>query len=122
MSTDWQDLHQLLGRSRYTIERVRLDQPAIVIEGSFEPPPLAQIAPNDQVFVAAFIRCHGSIKKMETLFGVSYPTIKARLNRLAEQLSFVEIDEDAPPPTTDVLGRLERGEIDPDQALELLEQ
>ena len=59
-------------------------------------PPLARLAGDDQVFVAAFIRCHGSIKQMEKFFGVSYPTIKNRLNRIGAQLPFAEID----PPAT----------------------
>ena len=41
-------------------------------------------------FVTAFVRCHGSIKEMERIFGVSYPTIKARLNRITQMLDFVE--------------------------------
>ena len=47
---------------------------------------------EDQVFVAAFLKSHGSIKEMEQVFGVSYPTVKARLNRIAGQLEFVETD------------------------------
>jgi len=41
---------------------------------------------EDQVFVAAFLRSHGSIKEMEQVFGVSLSTIKARLNRISAQL------------------------------------
>jgi hypothetical protein len=40
------------------------------------------------VFVAAFVRSHGSIKEMEQVFGVSYPTVKARLNRIAAMLEW----------------------------------
>jgi hypothetical protein len=54
---------------------------------------LAQLPAEDQVFVAAFVRCHGSIKQMEKYFGVSYPTVKNRLNRIGSQLSFVEIEQ-----------------------------
>ncbi len=39
------------------------------------------------------MRCHGSIKQMEKYFGVSYPTIKNRLNKIGSQLSFVEIEQ-----------------------------
>ena len=90
-------------------------------------PPLAQLPAEDQVFVAAFVRCHGSIKQMEKYFGVSYPTIKNRLNKIGSQLSFVEIeqgsDADAPAPTrSDVLDRLSRGELTVAQALEQFEE
>ena len=48
--------------------------------------------------MAAFIRCHGSIKQMERWFGVSYPTIKNRLRRISEVLPLAQHltnDEDA---------------------------
>jgi hypothetical protein len=88
---DWQALTKLTGGSAFGIERVRLLSEDIAIEGHFEAPPLAQLAADDQIFVAAFVRCHGSIKQMEQFFGVSYPTIKNRLNRIGAQLPFAEI-------------------------------
>lgn len=82
-------------------------------------PQLARLAPDDQVFVAAFLRSHGSIKEMERVFGVSYPTVKARLNRIASQLEFVETD---PAPTrNEILDRLEKGEITAAEAIRQLE-
>jgi hypothetical protein len=113
---DWQTLTRLTGGSPVEIERVRLIEQDVAIEGPFELPPLAQLAGDDQIFVTAFVRCHGSIKQMEKFFGVSYPTIKNRLNRIGAQLPFVEVEPvpDAPPvPTSasELLSRLERGEI-----------
>jgi hypothetical protein len=101
------------------VERVRLADGQLAIEGAFELPRLAQLSAEDQVFVAAFVRSHGSIKEMEQVFGVSYPTVKARLNRIAAALEFVELD--APPSRTDVLERLKRGEISAEQAIAELE-
>jgi hypothetical protein len=67
---------------------------------------------DDQVFVAAFVRCHGSIKQMEKFFGVSYPTIKGRLNRIGARLPFVEIEPMQPAAQpAELIGRLERGEV-----------
>jgi hypothetical protein len=75
------------------------------------------------VFVAAFLRGHGSIKEMEQMFGVSYPTIKARLNRIAASLDFID---ESPAPArsdvrTEVLDRLARGEISAEDAITALE-
>ena len=129
MGHDWQELTKLVGHARVEVDRVRLADTGVVIEGPFTLPPLAQLPAEDQVFVAAFVRCHGSIKRMEKYFGVSYPTIKNRLNRIGSQLSFVEIeqgpdaDTPAPAPTRgDVLDRLSRGELTVAQALEQLKQ
>jgi hypothetical protein len=117
---DWQELTDLTQGQAFVVERVRLEGSGVAIEGEFEPPQLAQLSVDDQVFVAAFVRSHGSIKEMERIFGVSYPTIKSRLNRLAEQLDFVDTD---PAPTgADVVDRLRRGEISAQEALAELER
>jgi hypothetical protein len=111
---DWQALTRLTGGGAFEIERVRLTDQDVAIEGRFDLPPLARLAAEDQIFVAAFVRCHGSIKQMEKYFGVSYPTIKNRLNRIGALLPFAEI-EPAPEPekasTGELLSRLERGEM-----------
>ncbi len=111
MANGWEALTRLTGGARFTVERVRLNDSGVAIEGTFDLPPLAHLTSDDQVFVAAFVRAHGSIKQMEHAFGVSYPTIKNRLNRIGEQLPFAEVE---PPPsssTGDLLTRLERGEL-----------
>jgi len=125
MAEDWQALTRLTGGEPFVIERVRLATRNVAIEGEFDLPPLAALAAEDQVFVAAFVRAHGSIKEMEALFGVSYPTVKNRLNRLAAQLDVVDVSVPAPPAamaasTGEVLDRLERGEISVDEALQAL--
>ena len=125
MALDWQALTKLSGGARLEIERVRLVDQDVALEGRFELPPLAQLTAEDQVFVAAFVRCHGSIKQMEQYFGVSYPTIKNRLNKIGSQLSFVEIEqgsetEPAPQSAGATLERLSRGELSVGQALEQL--
>jgi hypothetical protein len=121
--TDWQELTRLTDGQPFVIERVRLLGKQIAIEGAFAPPQLARLTGEDQVFVAAFLRGHGSIKEMEQMFGVSYPTIKARLNRIAASLDF--IDESPAPARSDVragvLDRLASGEITADQAIAALE-
>lgn len=126
---DWKHLTKLTGGDSFVVERVRVPVSGIAIEGSFELPLLAQLAPEDQLFVVAFIRSHGSIKEMERLFGVSYPTIKGRLNRLAERLGpAVAVEAMTSQPdspdngTRVVLDKLERGEISAQQALKELEQ
>jgi len=116
---DWQELTKLTQGQPLVVERVRLTEKNIAIEGSFELPELARLGLEDQVFVMAFIRCHGSIKEMEKTFGVSYPTIKSRLNRIANNVSFVE--NDPAPSRSDVLEKLNRGEINAQDAIRELE-
>ena len=122
MKQDWQALTELTQGRPMVVERVRLTERGIAIEGAFELPQLARLTVEDQIFVAAFLKSHGSIKEMEQVFGISYPTVKARLNRIAGQLEFVDTNP-APLKTGrhEILDRLERGEITPAQAIRHLE-
>jgi hypothetical protein len=120
MALNWQELSNLTKGAPLVVERVRLADGGIAIEGAFELPPLARLAYEDQVFVAAFTKVHGSIKEMEALFGVSYPTIKNRLNRIAGQLDFVQVKTVCE--REDVLAKLEHGEITAAEAIERLQQ
>jgi hypothetical protein len=118
MSKDWQELTKITRGASILIERIKLKEEDIVLEGSFELPPLARLTMEDQIFVTAFIRSHGSIKDMEQLFGISYPTVKNRLKRISQMLEFVDIDP--PASNTEILEELDRGEISVDDAEEKL--
>ena len=118
MDQDWQELTKLTQGLPFTIERIRMAGREIAIEGSFPLPPLARLTAEDQLFVTAFVRSHGSIKEMEALFGISYPTVKNRLNAISVQLPFVDVNP--PSPARDVLDRLDRGEISVEEALQKL--
>ena len=87
------------------------------LEGDFEIPALARLSLEDQAFVIAFVRHHGSIKKMESLFGISYPTVKNRLNSIARSL---DASFNAPSPNELVLDLLAEGKITVAEALERL--
>jgi hypothetical protein len=116
---DWQELTRLTQGQPILVERVRIPEKDMAIEGRFELPQLARLNLEDQVFITAFVRCHGSIKEMEQIFGVSYPTIKSRLNRIANSLEFV--DTNPAPSRAEVLDRLQSGEINAQDAIRELE-
>lgn len=118
-ASDWQDLLRIAQGSPLVIERVRIAEKGIAIEGQFNLPELARLSLEDQIFVTAFLRSHGTIKEMEQTFGVSYPTIKARLTRIASQLEFV--DTNPTPTRSEVLERLNNGEITAADAIRELE-
>ena len=89
------------------------------LEGDFEVSALGRLSEEDQVFVVAFLRHHGSIRQMERILGISYPTVKNRLRAIV-----VKLDETFTPPSPNslVLEQLSRGEISVDEALERLEK
>jgi len=106
------DCHQPL-----KVARMSCPSCAMAMEGEFDISPLGRLTPDDQAFVIAFVRHHGSIKKMEALFGVSYPTIKNRLNAIA---ALLDKSFEAPTPNLYVLEQLSRGELTVEEALERL--
>ena len=118
-SKDWQELTQIIQGQRILVERVRIAEKNVAIEGSFELPQLARLSMDDQIFITAFVRSHGSIKEMERIFGVSYPTIKSRLTRIANSLEFVETNPT--PSKSEILERLQRGEISAEDAIREME-
>ena len=117
--SDWQELLRIAQGASLVVERVRIPEKQISVEGEFGLPELARLSLDDQVFIVAFLRSHGSIKEMEQVFGVSYPTIKSRLNRIAGQLEYV--DTNPSPSRAEVLERLKNGEVSAEEAIRALE-
>jgi hypothetical protein len=118
MAREWHELTRMTRGKPIIVERVRLVDTDIAIEGSFSLPPVAALSAEDQVFVMAFIRCSGSIKDMEELFGISYPTVKNRINRISKQFEFISIEKMSP--EEDVIDALEHGDISAEEAIRRL--
>lgn len=59
------------------------------MSGSYPLPALARLSNEDQQFVLSFILSSGSLKQMAGLYGVSYPTVRNRLDDLISLLSDV---------------------------------
>ncbi len=99
------------------IARAHCSACEVSLDGAFEVSALGKLSLEDQLFVVAFMRTHGSIKRMEGLFGISYPTVKNRLNGIVAQL-----DKTFQVPTSNgaVLDQLAAGEITVEQAMERL--
>jgi hypothetical protein len=116
MSQDWMELTKLTGGAAMTVEKIKIKDKDIAIEGSFDLPPLAQLTMEDQTFITAFVRSHGSIKEMEQQFGISYPTVKNRLNAISKLLEFVEINP--PASKNEILDELDSGRITVEEAVQ----
>jgi len=120
MARPWQELTKLTQGAFLVVKEVFAPELGVTLRGEFELPRLADLSSDDQVFVQAFLKTQGSIKEMEQLFGVSYPTIKSRLARINEQLQIVEMN---PPETRrEILEKLEKGELTAAEAVERLKK
>jgi hypothetical protein len=116
----WNELTDVTRDRPFVVTAVRLVGSDIIINGEFELPPLADLTYEDQVFVSEFVRCHGNIKYMEKAFGISYPTVKNRLNKIVQQLQLVEVVQVSG--HDEVFDLLEQGRITVAEAAERLEK
>ena len=96
------------------------------IEGSFALGRFHHLAPEQLEFLEAFIRARGNLRDLERELGLSYPTIRARLDAAIRALGYqTEIEPDreaAAEKRKEILRQLADGRIGPDDAAALLEE
>ncbi|MDF2519753.1 MAG: hypothetical protein K0R84_381 [Clostridia bacterium] len=90
------------------------------IRGRFKLCKFCQLSKEQAEFAEIFIKNRGNIKEIERELGISYPTVKGRLDSLIEALGYKNQTSYNPNKGKDVLERLDRGEISPEEAIELL--
>ena len=124
MPNEWKELTELTRGKAISVERVRVLESNIAIEGSFELPALAQLPMDDQVFIGAFVRSHGSIKDMERLFGsATRPSRTGSIGSLRRSAwEWASRISPPRPAGIEILDRLERGDITPQEAMEALKK
>ena len=101
------------------IEKVSCTDCDMQMTGTFYMLGFAGLTEKQLDFIKVFIKCKGNIKEVEKELGISYPTVKARLDEVAGALD-VEIEDEGKQVNTDVLESLEKGELSVDEALNIL--
>ncbi len=79
------------------------------------------LSDNDLQFLKRFLMASGSLKSLAQEYGVSYPTIRARLDRLIEKIQVVENQSVSDPFQQHVRILAAEGRLTPDTARELLD-
>lgn len=109
--------------------RLNCDACGTTIENSFEFPPLMRLNRDQMEFAEVFIRCRGNIKDVEKELGISYPTVRSKLDQLIEELSGGAVHKPEPisADVADgkreaVLKQLEEGAITAEEAIAALEK
>ena len=57
---------------------------------------LADLEDEDAAFIKKFVLASGSLKEVAALYGVSYPTVRLRLDRLIQKIKISETAEADP--------------------------
>lgn len=99
----------------FTIEKVRCDECGTRVEGSFKVTKLGSLSQEHQDFIELFVKCRGNIKDVERELGVSYPTVRGRLDRVIHALGLSGTDNTKR--RKDILTALERDELSPEEAV-----
>ncbi len=105
------------------VTRISCNTCDTTIEGHFHLCKFCKLTAEQKAFIDVFIKCRGNIKEVEKELGVSYPTVKNRLEDVAGALGY----KGEPEPVNagkrkDVLDKLNSGEISVDEALNLLKE
>jgi hypothetical protein len=122
-----------------TVTRLSCPDCSITIDGSFGLPALLRLTPAQIDFVEVFVKNRGVIREVERELGVSYPTVRARLDEAIRALGFQvqgeardesesrgdhnsddDPTESALAARRAVLAELKAGKITPEQALAAL--
>lgn len=86
------------------------------IQGEWRSDPFSQMSPDQQAFLILFVRSRGNLSEVERALGVSYPTIRAKLEEVIQALSDEQTTETDGVQTAEsgrreLLERVARGEI-----------
>lgn len=92
-----------------------------VIENDFTLSKFAAFTPEQLEFIEVFLMKRGNIKEVEKVLGISYPTVRGKLNDIVGMLGHQSVMEhDESERKAEVIAQLEKGEISVDKALALL--
>ena len=106
---------------------VRLHCPAYgtSIEGDFQAERLLALTAEQRNFVYSFLRNRGNIREMEKELGISYPTVRARLDQVIAALGLEPAQPQQgkdKPSRKEILEMLSRGELTQEQALDMMKK
>jgi hypothetical protein len=123
---------QMLGRcpictANLDITRLHCPSCNTAIEGKFDPCKFCRLPLDQQEFIEVFIKCRGNIKEVEKELGISYPTVRGRLEAVIESLGYrpepiPKTDPEVARKRKEVLDALNKGEITAEEAVALLKK
>lgn len=103
------------------VVRLHCSSCGTTIEGRFQASPLSRLTAEQRDFVVTFLKVRGNLREMERELGVSYPTVRNRLDGVLKALGYeVEREAAREEDRRQVLAALERGELTAEEAVRRL--
>ena len=120
-------MHQVIGKcpvcgEELTVTRLHCRSCDTALEGHFNLGKFYRLSPEQLHFVETFIKCEGKITRVEEELGLSYPTVRGRLNDVIRALGY-EVSAQATVSAERrkaILEQVQAGELAPQDAVELL--
>ncbi len=100
-----------------TVARLKCEACDTVIENTFRLSKFDYLSNEELYFTETFLRCRGNIKEMERALGISYPTVRARLDTVIKKLGYETGADEQAAKREEILKSLENGEITAEQAI-----
>jgi len=97
------------------IERLRCSSCEVAVEGKITVPRLARLSPDDREFIELFVRSSGSLKAIAHKLGISYPTVRNRLDKVISALE--EEEKGEADERREILDAIEEGKLSVDEAI-----
>ncbi|MHB0868437.1 MAG: DUF2089 family protein [Chloroflexota bacterium] len=120
-------MHMVMGRcpvceGEMEVVRLNCRSCGSSLEGRFALGRFQALSREQLQFAEQFIRNRGNIKDVERELGISYPTVRGRLDALIRALGYEVPEESRPAPDgrKEILAQLERGEVTSEEAIKLL--
>lgn len=107
--------------SNLEIVKVRCTSCNTTIENHFEYNKFMKLSEEQLYFVEVFLKTRGNFKEMEKELGLSYPTIRSRLDSILEVLG-LKTSNSKNQSAIEILQMLEQGEISPEEAIKMLKE
>ena len=107
---------------KLNVQKLKCNKCETVIENDFKLSRFDYLSSEQLYFIETFIRCRGSIKEVEKELGISYPTVRAKLDEVISCLGYTPKNSAPLKPNSDVLDALEKGEISAEEAIKALKK
>ncbi|MCR8747180.1 DUF2089 domain-containing protein [Romboutsia lituseburensis] len=92
-----------------------------IIENEFSISKFDRLSKDQLNFVEVFLACRGNIKDVEKQLGISYPTVRGKLDEINNALGLV-IKKDTTKEKEKIMDMLENKEISSEEAVNLLKK
>lgn len=103
------------------ITRLSCNNCSTTIEGRFSPCKFCKLSDEQKNFLEAFIRNRGNIKEIEKDLGISYPTVRNKLEDVIQTLGYSPKYTEPKVNKKEILEQLSKGEISSEEAIKLLQ-